>query len=645
MRTIDDGRGASLIQSRIRSADICLFMLTTLVLDGPDTTDDKTLMAREKSAEEVRNFNKPSRFFAIVWMRTFFGECKVAGPPPVNISPTVKDPPDASAPTQEHTKMNTENEVTLNGDNYNRWKYSVTIELKKRKLWSIIDGSREQTASSSSGKKPDEKFEVDKYSALSLITKSLSDKYFSYIMHLEDPKAVWEKLQSIFQNTSAANLNMLASKYQQIEFGEEVEQYFSLLRKSISDQKNLGVIIHDSSAVAKVMADAKKTGKFDSVCSYYKLSLTQPNFSMSLDQAEQMILAMSLEDEQTKPKSSASLVSSNNSNSKLSKPKQSKKEDDRCTHCKKSGHKEDSCWFKYPELSPFGQKHESVTLVNTKAGDGQPWFVDTAASSHQTTKRSLLYDVRQPSPDEQYVGSSSGGKVKVELIGKVRGKARIGGKTTSVVLHNVKYVPKGGFQPLLSWGNAKQREDGPAGQSHRLLQQKWPIHGGKEKSKPVQHLYSLNFSPEDHVTKPKTLVTSKTSNTPTTSERACSEGEEGKGKHKAGIPQNRKTKLPSSTTQHYTLIAVTSTKRVNNKTPKDTKRIFGLGNTPKLIIRSEYRAASKPAITSIKTAKSNKNKWTTTSKQLDVKTKADKTVGWHPKQDPHRGPRSSSFSE
>ncbi|KAH9392389.1 hypothetical protein TYRP_005462 [Tyrophagus putrescentiae] len=320
--------------------------------------------------------------------------------------------------------MNTENKVTLIGDNYNRWKYSVTIELKKQKLWSIIDGSQEQTASSSSGKKPDEKFEVDKYSALSLITKSLSDKYFSYIMHLEDPKAVWEKLQSIFQNTSTANLNMLASKYQQIELGEEVEQYFSLLRKSITDQKNLGVIIHDSSAVAKVMADAKKTGRFDSVCSYYKLSLTQPNFSMSLDQAEQMILAMSLEEEQTKLKSSASLVSSNNNNSKLNKHKQSKKEDNRCTHCKKSGHKEDSCWFKYPELSPFGQKYESVTLVNTKAGDEQPWFL---------------------SPDGQYVRSSSGGKVKVELIGKVRGKARIGGKTTPVVLHNVKYVSKRGF--------------------------------------------------------------------------------------------------------------------------------------------------------------------------------------------------------
>ncbi|KAH9407798.1 hypothetical protein TYRP_011901 [Tyrophagus putrescentiae] len=549
--------------------------------------------------------------------------------------------------------MNTENEVTLTGDNYNRWKYSVTIELKKRKLWSIIDGSREQTASSSSGKKPDEKFEVDKYSALSLITKSLSDKYFGYIMHLEDPKAVWEKLQSIFQNTSAANLNMLASKYQQIELGEEVEQYFSLLRKSIADQKNLGVIIHDSSAVAKVMADAKKTGRFDSVCSYYKLSLTQPTFSMSLDQAEQMILAMSLEDEQTKPKSSASLVSSNNNNSKLSKPKQSKKEDDRCTHCKKSGHKEDSCWFKYPELSPFGQKYESVTLVNTKAGDGQPWFVDTAASSHQTTKRSLLYDVRQPSPDEQYVGSSSGGKVKVELIGKVRGKARIGGKTTPVVLHNVKYVPKGGFN-LFSAG-AMPSSVKMVLQGNRIIfsNKNGPFMDAKKNQSQYSNLYSLNFSPEDHFTKPKTLVTSKTSNTPTTSERACSEGEEGKGERKAGILQNRKTKLPSSTTQHYTLIAVTSTKRVNNKTghngrqhqPRDTKRIFGLGNTPKLIIRSEYRAASKPAITSIKTAKSNKNKWTTTLKQLDVKTKADKTVGWHPKQDPHRGPRSSSFSE
>ncbi|KAH9393173.1 hypothetical protein TYRP_022034 [Tyrophagus putrescentiae] len=61
-----------------------------------------------------------------------------------------------------HTKLNTENEVTLAGDNYNRWKYSVTIELKKRKLWSIIDGSQEPTASLSTGKKPDEKFEVDK---------------------------------------------------------------------------------------------------------------------------------------------------------------------------------------------------------------------------------------------------------------------------------------------------------------------------------------------------------------------------------------------------------------------------------------------------------------------------------------------------
>src|SRR5699024_3962959 len=126
--------------------------------------------------------------------------------------------------------------VKLTDNNFVRWKNDISVHLKKKRLWSIVDGSRTpKIVSSESGDQAgeDEDFVTDSYAALEIILRSLSDKYHNYVVGMDCPKAAWEKLMAMLSKSSALNVNNLAREYQQIEFDGDVSLYFAKLRQSI----------------------------------------------------------------------------------------------------------------------------------------------------------------------------------------------------------------------------------------------------------------------------------------------------------------------------------------------------------------------------------------------------------------------------
>jgi len=103
------------------------------------------------------------------------------------------------------------------------------------------------------------------------------------------------------------------------------------------------------------------------------------------------------------------------------------------------------------ESKAWAISHQAQKVaVNSKVGQLDPWYLDSAATSHMTNCKSLFIDFRQVRDtvtiaDGRQLPSQGLGKVKVQFEGK------------DVQIHNVLYVP--GLQGnLLSVGQLAERD-------------------------------------------------------------------------------------------------------------------------------------------------------------------------------------------
>src|SRR5699024_2269819 len=137
------------------------------------------------------------------------------------------------------------------------------------------------------------------------------------------------------------------------EYEGDTDLYFSKMRLTIQNLKNVGVVIDDSQAVAKLVTDFARVNVHTDFCSHYNFSSRDPNFSMSLDQAEQMILsAIRKQPDNTTTVSLASSSSSKkfNRTEKVQYGKVGKRK--YCKYCRRPGHDIKECWRKHPHLRP-----------------------------------------------------------------------------------------------------------------------------------------------------------------------------------------------------------------------------------------------------------------------------------------------------
>lgn len=348
--------------------------------------------------------------------------------------------------------------VILDGSNFSDWQKTLQLKLMSEDLWTIVSGSRTPVMAiddRGASVPSDKAFAKESSQAMLMIYESLSSRYKHYVMHLVDPKVAWEKIQSLFNKSTASSKLALANQFQAIDMDSDIDQFFSKLRQCIENHKAAGVLITDETAVAKVVASLRKSGRFESFCGYYDLISDQPGFSMSLDQIEQKVLTLHSSNEESPSLSqpSASLASSSNFKGK---PKQGDNKKKPCSFCGKPGHSEPKCFKKHPELAPKsklgGKKPTALintALINTaefSPDESHPWLVDSGASGHQTYQRSILYDVRAPTPSEMHIkGIGTSSSLKVELVGKVKGYAWVGSSKTEITLLDVKYVPGSDF--------------------------------------------------------------------------------------------------------------------------------------------------------------------------------------------------------
>ena len=352
----------------------------------------------------------------------------------------------------------------LNDSNYLRWKYDVEIALRSKGLWSIVDGSRVEpedqprlfgdqgasssrvsTSSSSVALSADPiAFTEDNFKALKVIADSLSDKYHQYILNTLSAKDAWSRVIKMHENATELNVNVLMRQYHSLPFEQDTSAYMSKLRLCINNLKSVGKTISDSEAIAKIIKDFEQAKAHTTFCAFYKLNSIKSSFELTLDEAEQMIKAVTAEEESH----DEGVALATSSKDKEKRPSGNRKF---CKYCKKQGHVISECYKR--EAANSNQACSNVvpetflSLATVTAQDRvDDFFVDTAASNHQTFNKSLLSNIRAPSPNERFIaGNTVAGQVEVKAVGDIYCEMWNGTSWTSVKISSVKYAPDANF--------------------------------------------------------------------------------------------------------------------------------------------------------------------------------------------------------
>ena len=100
--------------------------------------------------------------------------------------------------------------TSLKGSNYATWKIQCKMALLKDNLWSIVSGS--ETAPETTATDKYAKYLCKKDRALAIIVLAVDTSLLYLIDEMDDPCAVWTKLQNNFQKKTWANKLRLRRK-------------------------------------------------------------------------------------------------------------------------------------------------------------------------------------------------------------------------------------------------------------------------------------------------------------------------------------------------------------------------------------------------------------------------------------------------
>lgn len=300
----------------------------------------------------------------------------------------------------------------------------------------------------------------------------------SYNMTLTSvPHIIWSKIRDKHGVVSAAQSQRLQVVYNKatIDDDEDVEHYIGRLGEMIQNLRSAGVITKPESFLAKIIGDLQSV-------TYYQLPLA---VFLGRDQSTQDIdtfASYMLTYEITNPRPSRlSNSSSSRALSAVNKGKPSSQPSGSigmiCSFCKKTGHKIDKCWTKYPEqrkdLPPRGQ-YKRGRLTQAKAARVRDAFdsdspmaftagvvtsasnslrssviLDTGCTQHMTPDFSSLVNFKPLAEAiTVYWGNSTGDEA--QGTGDLAFSSTVDGVTRCGYFSDVLYVPHLGKTTLIS---------------------------------------------------------------------------------------------------------------------------------------------------------------------------------------------------
>ena len=370
----------------------------------------------------------------------------------------------------------------LNKDNWSVWKIRIGAALGSVGLDIHLKDSHENqppidAAALAAWKKAGDK-------ALSILSMNVSDSQLPHIVKAKTAHEAYVMLKKVHEDRGSAQLIFLLNKLFQLQFqdGESMSEYITA---AVS-------LLNQVTALAGASISWEKIVALKLLCSlpesYAPLLMTlQP----TLDQISTDVVSSTLLGEAARRADYASNKDNNSGTetafvSRSGKPFSGKQ----CTHCHKSGHQESSCWKKFPNLRPIRRSNasnnntsnhsngdnstssiptafmmkvvntsvESNTIANayhrtdqtTTGGPSNDWLLDSACSSHMSSRREWFHEFKTISDQPIRVGNQA----LLQAVGIGSITVRVSpddGQPFLVKIHKVLYVP-GIADNLLSIG-------------------------------------------------------------------------------------------------------------------------------------------------------------------------------------------------
>ena len=297
--------------------------------------------------------------------------------------------------------------------------------------------------------------------AVATIRLCLSDDVMYHVMDEDSPAEVWKKLESRYMSKSLTNKLYLKQKLYGLKMAEsaDLSQHINVFNQIISDLRRVDVKYEDEDKALMLLCSLPASPSYENLVT----TLMWGKETLKLEEVTGALLSFHQRKKANEETAQGEgLVAKSNqergrskardgSNNKKSRSK-SRKKDDKCFLCRKSGHFKRDC----PENkkgnaeSKDGQsKSANIVQEDSESSDGDmlsvsssqdhladSWILDSACSYHMTPNKEWFHTYRAVDSGSVLMGNDA--SCKVTGIGNIKIKMYDGMIRT---LGDVRHVP------------------------------------------------------------------------------------------------------------------------------------------------------------------------------------------------------------
>lgn len=347
----------------------------------------------------------------------------------------------------------------LSDDNYHIWKQEIELVLAYREVdVAVIEENQFQRGCPEYTKWK----QCDKM-ARAIIGLSLSDDMLEHVRECSSAREMLQNIKNVFQRHTLLNKLRARRQFYTVEMkqNEKMLTYINRVQHCGSVLKSMEVDI-DSKEIAIAILNGLPSEYESLITTLDALEDDKNLFTLEL------IKSRLLQEEKRKE-----MGNGNNSEAVLiasSRVQQFNRAPIICSHCKRRGHRESTCWDKFPSLRPssnssfapksqnqalvagvelksLNPKEDFICLLAQKHGvstsfenpNEVTWFIDSGASSHMTPNSLLFSTFNTTKPFFVQMGDNSQAKVRGQ--GNIELQVKVGEGLKTCVLNDVLFVP------------------------------------------------------------------------------------------------------------------------------------------------------------------------------------------------------------
>jgi transposase InsO family protein len=259
----------------------------------------------------------------------------------------------------------------LNGkEDYATWKFRMKAYLIDCSLWEAVNGYPE-------GDKTDEITKIRKDErALAKICLTLGQSAIPHIHNCDKAKEAWDKLKGAYEDSGMGSKLHLQRKLYRFNLKEfkNIEEYLTAIMSTAQKLSDIGKVIPDEDLAAIILGGL--TERYDPMI----LALESSDVKITTEIIKNKLINDMGRDNQI---SNEKVFASNTFNKKSER---FKKKEIICYNCQRKGHKRPDC----PLLKKHNKKGETSLYTNTCKEISDLWYVDSGATAHMTSNKSLF---------------------------------------------------------------------------------------------------------------------------------------------------------------------------------------------------------------------------------------------------------------